>query len=323
MSNNSVLEARFYQPKGWITKSFRNPETGHDIHYGCVSPENGEAKAIVVCLAGLSEFSEKYYEVAQDMLGRGYAFWIMDWQYQGRSGRLKPFKQRRHSDGFETDMSDLLKFIDEHVCSSPEYHTLPLIMLAHSMGGNIGLRFLSEHPTKFAAAAFSAPFLGIHNFTAFLKLFVQSLSPFMPFIGTSYVFGAGDWNERMRTSNGKDKFSGDPLRDAVHNHWSKSDEKLQIGGPTFGWIAHALKSCAILAYPETLKKIQIPVLLAAAGRDEIVDNAAIRNATKYLANVRLLEIRDAKHEILMERDEYRSKFFMAFDKMLEDNKITK
>lgn len=318
------LDAKFLAPSGWITHAFDNKNTGHRVHYGRVYPQGKPPSAVIVCLGGLSEFSEKYFEVAHDMLARGYAFWVMDWQYQGRSGRLANFPHRRHSDGFEADISDLLKFVDDYILPAavhPEVGRIPLIMLGHSMGANIGLRFLAQYPKRFDAAAFTAPFLGIHNFSAAMKIFVASLAPFIPFIGKSYVPGGTDWREDFRKADGTDKFSSDRFRDTLHNAWSKADPALQVGGPTFGWISKALRSCAMLARPKILEGIQVPVLIALAGREEIVDNGCIRAAAQRLPKGELLEIPGARHEILMEADEHRDIFLKAFDKMVEQHKI--
>lgn len=319
-----TLETRFLAPAGWITHSFTNEETGHRIHYGRVYPQGKPPAAVVVCLGGLSEFSEKYYEVAHDMLARGYAFWIMDWQYQGRSGRLDKFPHRRHSDGFEADISDLKKFVDDYIVPAavhPDVGRIPLVMLGHSMGGNIGLRFLAQYPKRFDAAAFTAPFLGIHNFSAAMKIFVASLAPFIPLIGRNYVPGGTDWQAAFRKGDGTDKFSADALRDTLHNIWSTTDEALQVGSPTFGWVSKALRSCALLRRKGVLESITIPVLVALAGREEIVENKDIRAAATRLPKGQLLEIEGARHEILMETDEYRNYFLNAFDKMLEVHKI--
>ncbi|PZQ48674.1 MAG: alpha/beta hydrolase [Micavibrio aeruginosavorus] len=320
------LSARFLAPEGWITHSFTNPATGHKIHYGRVYPKDSVPKAVIVCFTGLSEFSEKYFEVAHDMLDRGYAFWIMDWQYQGRSGRMNKFVQRRHSDGFDSDISDMKFFVEDYVLPAavhPDVGRIPLVMLAHSLGGHLGLRFLSEYPEKFDAAALSAPFLGIYKFSPFTGFAVRLLTTFCPWIKTSYIPGGTDWSENFRKSDAMDKFSSDPLRDTIHAFWSKSDAALQVGQPTLGWAAEALRSLAYMHRRSVLEKIKIPVLFALAGKDEIVDNAAIRHATAHLPHGQLLELSGARHEILMEHDEYRSVFFKAFDKMLEDNKIAR
>jgi lysophospholipase len=316
------LPQRFLPPAGWRTHHFENPQTGHALFYGMVCHQN--PSAVVVCLGGLSEFSEKYYELAHDMVARGYNFWFMDWQYQGRSGRLKEHPQRRHSDGFDADISDLHKFISDYVKPSsvdPAKGRLPLIMMAHSMGGHIGLRYLAQYPTSFDAAAFSAPFMGIYNFGIGLKFISCVIRPLMALISKSYVFGGKDWHQNFRKSDGTDIFSHDPVRDSIHNIWSGNDDRLKVGNVTFKWVIDALNSCKILRNPKTLSKINIPVLIAIAGYDKIVDNHATRCAIKSIPRAFSLEIDGANHEILMEKDEFRSQFLNAFDKMVKQNKI--
>lgn len=319
-----TLDDRFLPPPGWITHSFVNQATGHKIHYGRAYPQGKPPTAVIVCLGGLSEFTEKYYETAHDMLGRGYAFWMMDWHYQGRSGRLDKFPHRRHSDGFDSDVSDLKKFVDDYIVPAavhPDVGRIPLIMLGHSMGANIGLRFLSQNPKRFDAAAFTAPLLGIHNFTPSLKLLAAALFPVMPLVGKNYIPAGADWAETFRKSDGTDKFSCDPARDALHNIWSKADPVLQVGSPTLGWVIKALASCNALNKRGALEAIPMPVLIAIGSREEIIDNEAVRRAVKRLPHAELLEIDGARHEILMECDEYRNMFLKAFDKMVERNKI--
>lgn len=315
-----TLPERFLAPAGWRTHSFVNEETGHKIHYGSVFPQpDQQPSAIIVCLGGLSEFAEKYFEVAHDMLDRGYAFWFIDWQYQGRSGRLAKFPQRRHSDGFDKDVSDLHKLVADYI--KPSAGRIPLIMLGHSMGANIGFHFLAEHPKYFAAAAFTAPFFGIHNFKWPMRLLAGIVSYLLPLVGEKYIFKGTDWAETMRKGDGSEIFSSDAVRDALHKHWSMTDAELQVGNVTFGWVVQALKSCRKLRDPDLLKKIVIPVLIGVAGKEAIVDNDAIFDIVKKLPNGRMIEINGANHEILMEQDAYRNAFLTAFDKMLEENKI--
>lgn len=319
------LTEKFLPPIGWRTHSFTNPDTGHDIHFGSVFPQGDTpATAIVVCLPGLSEFSEKYYEVAHDMLARGYAFWCIDWHYQGRSGRMKKFPHRRHSDGVESDLSDLHQLIKDYIKPASVHRDkgrTPLIMLAHSMGGNIGLRYLAAHPEVFSAAAFSAPLLGIYKFSWAMEWLAKLLSC-VPFINCNYVPKGKDWYELKRKGDGSDIFSSDPMRDTLHGTWSKSDEHLQVGDPTIRWVAEMLKSFAALRKSGVLESITIPVVLGLAQNDTIIDNKAIQTAASRLPNAELVEICDARHEILMEQDCHRDTFFAAFDKMLKEHKIS-
>ncbi len=314
----SGLEKRFLAPEGWQNAGFLNPSTGHNIHYGYVSP--AAPLATIVCVGGLSEFSEKYFETAQDMAARGYAFWFMDWAYQGRSSRLNTHPQRRHSDGFESDLSDLHEFIHGHVMPKSDA-AVPMVLLAHSTGGNIGLQYLARHQNVFKAAAFTSPLLGIYNFNTGLKIVAAFLKPFLPLISKSYIFGGKDWNERARKSDGADIFSHDALRDHIHKSWSQTDQALQVGSPTFGWLFRALDACKKAQDPALLSSIKIPVLIVMARDDRIVDNAAIRRAAHHIPRAQLIEIAGAHHEILMEKDDYRNQFLNAFDKMVKENMI--
>lgn len=316
------LEERFTAPEGYTTGRFYNPATRHGIHYAYVTAS--QPRAVVVVLGGLSEFSEKFYELSRDLLARGYSFFTMDWAYQGRSSRLPaPYSQRRHSDGFEADISDLHKFATKYVrpaAALPGGKYLPVILIAHSMGGMISLRYLSEHTDTFDAAALSAPMLEIpmEKWQTVLLNALHSLH----ILNKNYVPTMGkDWNDLRRKGDGSEMFSSDSSRDSIHAYWSKLEEVLRVGDPTINWIAQARKSFQIIERSGYLESIKIPVLTAMAGREEIVSNDAIRKASKRLPSGRLLEIEGARHEMLMESDPYRNQFLDAFDKLLKDNNI--
>ncbi|HEY8189985.1 MAG TPA: alpha/beta hydrolase, partial [Micavibrio sp.] len=158
-----ALEPRFLQPEGWRWHMFTNPD-GRKLRFGTVSPKNRVPDAVVICLPGLSEFAEKYYETAHDMLRRNLAFWILDWQGQGKSERPLANRQKRHSSSFDDDVGDLHFFLMEyvkHASVHPDVGRIPMVMLAHSMGANIGMRYLAQHHDMFSCAAFTAPLTGI------------------------------------------------------------------------------------------------------------------------------------------------------------------
>jgi lysophospholipase len=55
------------------------------------------------------------------------------------------------------------------------------------------------------------------------------------------------------------------------------------------------------------------VLILGAGRDRIVDMAAEREFAARLPHGTFLEFADAEHEIMMENDSIRARFWAAFD----------
>ena len=144
------LEERFLQPDGWRSHHFESH--GKRITYGCVFPADSVPDAVVVCLPGLSEFTEKYYEVARRCLELNLAFWVLDWPGQGRSDRHLENRQKRHAEDFAIEVERLHDFVSGYIKPS-SVHTdkgrIPLVMMAHSMGANIGLRYLAKYPDIF------------------------------------------------------------------------------------------------------------------------------------------------------------------------------
>jgi lysophospholipase len=309
MTSVPALEERFLEPQGWQFHSCTMPD-GTVLRTGSLAPAN--PKATVVVLPGRTEYIEKYFETARDLIARNLAVWIVEWRGQGKSTRINsPHRERNYSPDFITHADDLHHILRNYIKTQT-----PLIMLAHSMGGNIGLRYLHKYPGTFKAAAFTAPMVHIRDATL-LKFFISvPLSRLLSlFLGDSYVRGQKDWNEQERKIAGNE-LCGDPARCTVHDAWMKADPALRLGGVTYGWLYHAIASCALINRPAFLKKIAIPCLLAAAGHDKLVDDASLRKAAVILPHADLLELPDSGHEILMEKDAVRTRFFAAFDALL-------
>jgi lysophospholipase len=322
---NFSLPDRNQQPPHWRWHNFKNAQ-GRSIRFGTVSPKDTVPDAVVVALPGLSEFGEKYFELAHDMLDRNMAFWVIDWCGQGASERyIKSSRHKRHSESFQNDLADLHQFISgyvRHAAVHPDVGRIPLVMLAHSMGGNIGLTYLSKYPDIFSCAAFSAPMLGIADLDKYPSWVLGPLTSLLALIaGKKYVFGGGDWSQDNRTDPTENEFSSDPVRSQIHNYWSIQKPELQIGSPTFNWLRQAYKAIQFLQKPENIAKIELPVLCAVASNDRIVSNSMITETIKKLPHHELIIIDKAKHEIFMEKDEYRLQFLKAFDKFLKTNNI--
>ncbi|MEZ5814954.1 MAG: alpha/beta hydrolase [Alphaproteobacteria bacterium] len=322
-TNIPDFEDRFLEPEGWRWHSFTRK--GRVIRFGTVSPKGRVPDAIVVCLPGLGEFGEKYFETAQTCLGMNLAFWIIDWMGQGGSGRYLKNPQKRHGSNFQNDIDDLHYFYTEYIKHSsvhPDVGRIPAAMLAHSMGANIGLRYLAQHPGIFECAAFTAPMLGLKALEKTPMPFALVLSEFLHvFTGENYVKGGRDWNPSMRLFDGDEALSSDSARVKLHTQWFEARSALQVGSVTYGWVHHALMSCAYLGRRSVLHTIETPCLFALAGREALVDNRKARRGAKMLKNCKVLEFPDAGHEILMEKDDIRGRFFEAFYALVKENII--
>lgn len=318
------LEDRFLEPAGWRWHNLKTKE-GKRLRFGSIYPESRIPSAVVVVLPGRTEFIEKYFEIARDLSRQNLAIWIMDWQGQGLSDRVAGGKDGRHiSPPFARHVDDLHEFIlgyVKHACVHPDVGRIPMMMLAQSMGANIGLRYLHKYPGMFAAAALLTPMLGIQavrKYPAFILGPVLSLVA--KIVPGAYAFGQGPWIAGERQSPAL-QLSHDPVRAAVHDAWFTANPKLRTSGVTYSWLAHALSSCAYLKRGELLKAINVPCLFALAGKETLVDNAAIRKAADAIPVSKVVEFAESGHEILMETDAVRQQFLEIFHLFIKEHII--
>ena len=66
----------------------------------------GQARGSVVVSPGRTEPIEKYFEVVEELLARGFAVLVHDWRGQGLSHRALPDKLKGHASGFTDFVAD-------------------------------------------------------------------------------------------------------------------------------------------------------------------------------------------------------------------------
>jgi lysophospholipase len=92
---------------------------------------------------------------------------------------------------------------------------------------------------------------------------------------------------------------------------------LAIGSPTVGWVRAAFRAMAELQEPDCPKRVEVPMLVFAAGADRIVDSRAAEDFAVQLKVGGLIRLPGAKHEILQENDPVRMRFWAAFDAYMD------
>ena len=93
----------------------------------------------------------------------------------------------------------------------------------------------------------------------------------------------------------------------------EAEPALGIGSPTVAWVDAAFRAMSEFADPAYASRLRQPLLLVAAGQDQIVSTPAIGQFAMRLRAGSHLVIPGARHEILMEQDRYREQFWAAFD----------
>lgn len=249
------------------------------------------AKANVVIVHGLSEFTKKYYEAAYYFLGQGYNVFLYDQRCHGLSDRLTPKTELIHVDDFDDYVTDLDIYIDEVVLKA---QNKPVFLYAHSMGGAVACLYISKYGKKINRAVLSAPMIEpstgktpVFLARIFMKLevlkglgktqwkFSKEFNPQHPFKGSSDASEARfNYNLKMRRENLC--YQSTPM--------------------TSGWVYNSL----------ILKKrlyriaagIDTPMLILSAQNDTVVNNRAQFEFERKCDSCEILTIKDAKHSML-------------------------
>ena len=269
----------------------------------------GQARGSVIVAPGRTEFIEKYFEVIRELQARGFAVFCIDWRGQGLSGREVENSLKGHFVSFDDPVNDLstaLKLLADRL-------PRPYIGLAHSMGGAITLRALMTRRVEYEAAAFSAPMWGIPNLTDVAKKYVR----FMVSLGAGGQFAPNVEKKWKRENFKKNPVTHDKARHDRCQGLIAEEPRLALAGPTNGWVAAAADATEGFRQPGALAHVRIPILVATAGEEQLVDNAAQEAVVHELPDVRHITIEGAKHEILMEVDPIRTQFWKAFDQLAE------
>jgi lysophospholipase len=284
-------------------------------------PSGTKPRGICVLLNGLTEFLEKYGEVAGELRNRGFIVASLDWRSQGASERWRASNRASHVGNFEeydTDLAALLLQAVEPI-QRQQAEPLPLIALAHSMGAHVLLRFLHDNPRRFGCGVLIAPMLDVQ--TGPYSANMTNLMTFaMNLRGASPRFVPGvEERDPLDLAFADNQVTSDESRFERTRGLLKAQPYLRVHGPTFGWLGAALASMKRLQRNGYAEDIATPLLLIGAGRDTVVHTQAVRAYAKRLPRARYVEIEDAKHEILMEADSIRARFWSEFDAFIEQN----
>ncbi len=278
--------------------------TEDGVRIRCAAWPTGRSGTILL-FPGRTEYVEKYGRAASEFGGRGYTVLAVDWRGQGLSDRPLADLLTGHVHEFvdyQKDVRALAGLADKLDLPRPRF------LVAHSMGGAIGLRALHRR-LDVSAAAFSAPMWGI-SMPAALRPVAWSLS----WAGRSLGFG-----HRYAPGTGADSYVGTaPFEenllttdDAMYAYMMRQlsgHPELALGGPSLHWLIEALTETRAL---RRMAPPALPVHCAVGGAERIVDTESIRQLMKRWPQGRLDVIDGARHEVMMERPEIRQRFFEA------------
>jgi lysophospholipase len=310
---------RFY-PSGVKSGSFRNDE-GRDVYYYKAAPV-GELKGRVVFTPGYGDSVNYHYDAVRKWQERGFEVYAMDWIGQGLSDRENPAQVQDANDRLmNRHMLDLQKFVQEIV---PKDRSVPLILSTHSMGGHVGMLHLKNFPGTFDGAVLAAPLLDLNTS-------ILPRSAFKGIVSAMNSLGFDDnslpnWRNllnRVKATSGNiaDLTQNDPAKLTLSQQGQLRMEELlkgvQVGLPTWGFLRRIYPSLDEMRRDDYFDNIRTPVLLVAAGRDELIENKSIRFAAKELPKGFLLELPTSTHNVWNDSERNKDTLWKAIDQFVD------
>jgi alpha-beta hydrolase superfamily lysophospholipase len=121
-----------------------------NLYWKCWLPD-GQPKAIILVAHGLGEHINRYTNLVNNVVPRGFAVYGLDHQGHGKSEGTRCYVDR-----FQTYLDDLKTFYDMVRKENPG---LKIILLGHSMGGLIATAYAEQHQQELCCLIVSAPLL--------------------------------------------------------------------------------------------------------------------------------------------------------------------
>jgi len=222
---------------------FHAPD-GTSLVFDAYEPARGEAKAAVLFFHGWSDHAGRWAATGQRLQAAGLGAYLLDLRGHGRSGGT-----RGHLTRFSQLLGDLQAFRRAVRQRTPA----PQVLLGHSFGGLVVLRYLETQPgDPLAAAVVSNPWLGLaHPPPAWKRFAARVFADLWP---TLRIRAGIDVDHLCRDQNVNEAWAADP---ACHD--------LMTPG-AWAEIRWAQRAVTDEGY-----RIDCPLLFLLAGEDRVVD----------------------------------------------------
>jgi len=271
----------------WLT-------TDDDVRIRVVGWGQDAPKGTVLLFPGRTEYAEKYGPAATELYKRGYGTLTIDWRGQGLADRLIPDPSLGHVNDFLDYQRDVAAMVDHaRKANLPR----PFYLLAHSMGGCIGLRAL-HNGLGVEACAFTGPMWGI-GMAPILRPVAWTVSTVGRAIGLSNALSPGQHRTGyvLRQAFEGNTLTNNPeMFDWMRGHLA-AQPQLGLGGPTLLWLNEALRECRKLA---ALPAPDTRCITFLGDEEDIVGTDAIHRQMARWSKGTLTMVKGAQHEVLME-----------------------
>ena len=268
------------------------------LHYKRWLPAEGRPQATLIISHGNGEHTGRYEHLARHFAERRVAVYCMDLRGYGRSGGV-----RGHVGHFDDYLADLRIFSGLVVDYSAGLGRP--VLLGHSLGGLIALRYAEVYPQSLGALILCSPWLGLsRSITTPQRVAVQLLAALAP--RSHWRPGKGDPGLVRRDPAAVKLISEDPLR---------------VRAMTPRWFTEALRAQRVAI--DGSMDLAVPSLWLQAGKDYVVSGVLTQATYEQVRHpdktFRLFP--DAYHELHNEPEAERNQVFAAIAEWLQTRGI--
>jgi len=268
------------------------------------------AKQALIILPGRTEPTKKYAELVFDLSHLDMDFFLWDPRGQGYSDRLVSDPQKGYVESYKDYLTDFDLFMKENISNRYDQ----VFILAHSMGGAIGLRYAQLNPGAIDKLVLSSPMLEIKT-NGIPEGPTLALMRVLKAIGKKrdYVPGGGPLATSVpfsenRVTSSKERYEMARRIEAV-------EPELLMGSSTNNWLLEAIKMTRKI-YRQRQKLAGTPLLIFQAAKDEFSKDKRQKNLCLQAARCQFERLENSKHEIFQESNQIRNKVMRLTEEFL-------
>ncbi len=218
---------------------------GETIHHQTWAPDTAP-RGLIVLVHGLGEHSGRYAHVAKALVDAGYVVAALDHRGHGKSTGKRVFVK-----SYDQFMRDLAQF---RRLAEAEHAGLPVVMLGHSMGGNLVMGHILDHQEGLAGVVLSGPALQVgDDISPIQQRILSVLAKVAPGIRPDGL----DSSAISRDPAVVEAYRNDPL--------------VYTGKITAGLFAALLG--AVATFPDRYDQLRLPILILHGTDDRLCDIA--------------------------------------------------
>tara|TARA_B100001540_G_C15816351_1_gene647703 strand:- start:727 stop:1686 length:960 start_codon:yes stop_codon:yes gene_type:complete len=304
----TYLELKDYKAPKNLNCIFLPMQDGKKIRliYWKKNNEQNKSRGTVLLQQGHNEFIEKYFETIQELLDRNFDVICFDWRGQGMSDRMLVDENKQFIHSFTIHESDLNYIYQEII---QKYFPEPLIGIGHSMGGCILFNSLLENKINYKGMILSAPMLGFRG-ERILSWFIKFIDLF--FNDTSYFIFSKP-NMGLETEFKDNELTSDLDRYSRTLRLVRKQPSIRLWGVTNAWAKAAMEAIKEIRSKINKNNVKTNVLVLNNLEDKVVNPSEINKIFNKLKDSKVIEFKETKHEIFMEKDKHRKIMWKEID----------